>query len=182
MESAVYALKSQKNIDFAKLGLAGHSHGGYEANFIATQSRLFAAYVGGAGNSDLVRSYHSFNYDYTSPFYWQFEEQQYRLFKPFAEDKNLYIDNSPVYHAEKVTQPILLWTGTNDQNIYWEQTMEYYLALRRNNKKVIALFYDKEGHSFNKRENREDLFVRISDWFEYHLKGIRKDWIDILDS
>lgn len=182
VESGVNALRSHKHIDFAKLGLVGHSHGGYETNFIATQSKLFAAYVGGAGNSDLVRSYHSFNYNYTSPFYWQFEEQQYRLFKPFAEDKNLYIDNSPVYHAEKVTQPILLWTGTNDQNIYWEQTMEYYLALRRNDKKVVALFYDKEDHSFEKRKNREDLFVRISDWFDYHLKGIRKDWIHVMNS
>lgn len=182
VESAVAALKDIESIDFGRLGLVGHSHGGYEANFIATQSRMFAAYVGGAGNSDLVRSYHSFNYDFISPFYWQFEEQQYRLFKSFAEDKNLYIDNSPVYHAEKVTHPILLWTGTNDQNIYWEQTMEYYLALRRNNKKVIALFYDKEGHSFSKKQNREDLFLRISDWFDYHLKGIRKDWIDVINS
>ncbi|WP_449397657.1 prolyl oligopeptidase family serine peptidase [Chryseobacterium wanjuense] len=42
--------------------MVGHSHGGYESNFIATQSKLFAAYVAGAGNSDLVRSYHSYNY------------------------------------------------------------------------------------------------------------------------
>lgn len=178
VESAVRALSHNKNIDFARLGLVGHSHGGYETNFIATQSRMFAAYVGGAGNSDLVRSYHSFNYNYTRPFYWQFEEQQYRMFKSFAEDKNLYIDNSPVYHAEKVSKPILLWTGTNDQNIYWEQTMEYYLALRRNNKKVIALFYDKEDHSFIRHVNRSDLFIRISEWFDYHLKGAEKDWID----
>lgn len=178
VESSVAALNDHTNIDFARLGLVGHSHGGYETNFIATQSSLFAAFVGGAGNSDLVRSYHSFNYNFTRPFYWQFEEQQYRMFKSFAEDKKLYIDNSPVYHAEKVTGPILLWTGTNDQNIYWEQTMEYYLALRRNSKKVIALFYDKEDHGFINKANRDDLFVKISDWFDYHLKGIKKDWID----
>lgn len=181
VESAIHALQHKKNIDFERIGLVGHSHGGYETNFIATQSNLFAAYVGGAGNSDLVRSYHSFNYNYTRPFYWQFEEQQYRMFKSFAEDKNLYIDNSPVYHAEKVSKPILLWTGTNDQNIYWEQTMEYYLALRRNNKKVIALFYDKEDHSFIRTVNRHDLFIRISEWFDYHLKGVKKDWIDLMN-
>ncbi|MDQ0477463.1 S9 family peptidase [Chryseobacterium sp. MDT2-18] len=180
VESSIAALKDNHSIDFARVGLAGHSHGGYETNFIATQSKKFAAYVGGAGNSDLVRSYHSFNYDYFRPFYWQFEEQQYRMFRSFAEDKNLYIDNSPVYHAEKVTRPILLWTGTNDQNIYWEQTMEYYLALRRNHKKVIALFYDKEDHSFLNRANREDLFVKISAWFDYQLKDIKKDWIDVM--
>ena len=176
VESSLAALETLPFIDFRRVGLMGHSHGGYETNFIATQSTKFAAYIGGAGNSDLVRSYHSFNYDYFSPFYWQFEEQQYRMYRSFAEDKNLYLDNSPIYHAEKVTSPILLWTGTEDKNIVWEQSMEFYLGLRRNNKKVIALFY-KDGHSFDSRINREDLYIRISDWFDYHLKGIPKDWI-----
>lgn len=176
VESSLDALQTFSFIDFGRVGLMGHSHGGYETNFIATQSKKFATYVGGAGNSDLVRSYHSFNYDYFSPFYWQFEEQQYRMYKSFAEDKNLYIDNSPIYHAEKVSGPILLWTGTKDENIVWEQSMEFYLGLRRNKKEVIALFY-KDGHSFDSRINREDLFTRISDWFDFYLKGVPKDWI-----
>ncbi|TXF78848.1 alpha/beta hydrolase family protein [Chryseobacterium sp.] len=177
VESALDALKDMPSVDMQKVGLMGHSHGGYETNFIATQSRRFAAYVGGAGNSDLVRSYHSFNYNFVSPFYWQFEEQQYRMFKPFAEDKNLYTDNSPVYHAEKVSSPILLWAGTKDENIAWDQTMEFYLGLRRNGKKVVALFYRGDGHNLLNTANREDLFIRISDWFGYHLKGLEKDWI-----
>ncbi|SFC19484.1 alpha/beta hydrolase family protein [Kaistella jeonii] len=178
VDSGMNALAPITSIDFEKVGLMGHSHGGYETNYIATQSNKFATYVGGAGNSDLVRSYHSFNYDYFSPFYWQFEEQQYRMFKSFAEDKNLYIDNSPIYYAEKVSRPILLWTGTKDQNILWEQTMEFYLGLRRNHKEVIALFYGDEGHSFGNKANREDLFLRISHWFDYYLKGVKKEWID----
>ena len=178
VESSLKALEGKNGINFEKLGLLGHSHGGYQTNFIATQSKRFAAYVGGAGNADLVRSYHSFNYDYSIPFFWQFEEQQYRMYKSFAEAKNLYIDNSPVYHAEKVSSPILLWTGTKDENIEWEQTMEFYLSLRRNNKKVIALFYENEGHNMIKERNREDLYVKISDWFDYHLKGERKNWIE----
>lgn len=178
VESSIKALDGKNGINFEKLGLLGHSHGGYQTNFIATQSKRFAAYVGGAGNADLVRSYHSFNYDFTSPFYWQFEEQQYRMYKSFAEAKNLYIDNSPVYHAEQVNSPILLWTGMKDENIKWEQTMEFYLSLRRNNKKVIALFYEDEGHHMIKERNREDLYFKISDWFDYHLKGEKKNWID----
>lgn len=178
VESAMDALKNKPSVDLTKVGLIGHSHGGYETNFIATQSPRFAAFVAGAGNSDLVRSYHSFNYNFLSPFFWQFEEQQYRMFTSFADNKELYISNSPVYHAEKVKKPILLWTGLLDQNIDWNQTMEYYLALRRNHKKVIALFYNGEEHSFLKQENRRDLYLRISDWFDFHLKDIPADWID----
>ena len=180
VESSLDALGQISAIDFGKFGLIGHSHGGYETNFIATQSKKFAAYVSGAGNSDLVRSYHSYNYNFKSPFYWQFEEQQYRMYKPFAADKNLYIDNSPIYHAEKVSSPVLLWAGTRDENIAWDQSMEFYLGLRRNNRKVAALFYKDEGHSFGNKKNREDLFIRISDWFDYHLKGIKNEWTDKL--
>lgn len=178
VESSLDAINSFEFIDVAKIGLMGHSHGGYETNFIATQSDRFATFVGGAGNSDLVRSYHSFNYDFVSPFYWQFEEQQYRMFKSFYDDKNLYIDNSPVYHSEKVSRPILLWAGTKDENIVWDQSMEFYLGLRRNKKKVLALFYKNDGHSFDDINNREDLFARISDWFDYYLKGLQSSWIN----
>ncbi|WP_449397658.1 alpha/beta hydrolase family protein [Chryseobacterium wanjuense] len=65
-------------------------------------------------------------------FYWQFEGGQYRMPGSFTNFKSLYIDNSPVYHAEKVNVPILLWVGKKDENIDWQQTMEFYLALRRN--------------------------------------------------
>ncbi|MCJ8498615.1 prolyl oligopeptidase family serine peptidase [Chryseobacterium salipaludis] len=177
VESAMDALKNKPSVDLTKVGLIGHSHGGYETNFIATQSPRFAAFVAGAGNSDLVRSYHSFNYNFLSPFFWQFEDRQYRMFTSFADNKELYISNSPVYHAEKVNKPILLWTGMLDQNIDWNQTMEFYLALRRNHKEVIALFYKDEEHSFLDIKNRADLFNRIAQWFDHHLKGYTRDWI-----
>ncbi|MDP2452501.1 MULTISPECIES: S9 family peptidase [unclassified Kaistella] len=180
VESSLDALQTLSSIDFQKVGLMGHSHGGYQTNFIATQSTRFAAYLSGSANSDLVRSYHSFNYNFVSPFFWQFEEQQYRMFKSFAEDKQLYIDNSPIYHAEKVSGPILLWAGTKDENIVWDQSMEFYMGLRRNHKKVTALFYKGQGHDFQDKTNREDLYTRISEWFDFHLKKINSEWISIL--
>lgn len=178
VHSSLDALKSNKMIDFSRIALVGHSHGGYETNFIATQSCRFATYISGAGNSDLVRSYHSFNYQWSGPFFWQFENGQYRMPGSFAEYKDLYIKNSPVYYAEQVDKPILLWTGKEDQNIYWEQTMEYYLALRRNKKKVIALFYPNDGHSLQKTVNRVDLYTRIYDWLDFYLKDKKQDWIE----
>lgn len=178
VESSLKALRNIVAIDFDKIGLIGHSHGGYETNFIATKSSMFAAYVAGAANSDLVRSYHSFNYNFNSPFFWQFEDGQYRMPGPFASYKSIYIENSPVYYADNVTKPILLWAGTKDYNIFWEQTMEFYLALRRNKKEVIALFYQEDEHSLRKIENKIDLHRRVSQWFDYHLKGDKKyRWI-----
>ena len=178
VNNAMDAIQDNLAIDFTKVGLVGHSHGGYETNFIATQSNRFAAYVSGSGNSDLVRSYHSFNYNFKRPFYWQYEDGQYEMPGTFTENKALYADNSPIYHAEKVTGPILLWTGMEDYNIFWEQTMEFYLGLRRNHKHVTALFYPKDGHSFSKIQNKIDLYSRIYEWLDYHLKNRKEEWIE----
>lgn len=167
------------SIDKSKIGLIGHSHGGYQANFIATHSDRFATYVSGAGNSDIVRSYFSFNYNFTSPFYWQFENGQYQMHKSFSEDKDLYFQNNPIYYVDQVDAPILLWAGMKDQNIDWNQTMEFYIGLKRNRKKVISLFYPNEGHTIMDNRTSKDLCVRILDWFDYFLKGDKNvEWIN----
>ncbi|MGD9978822.1 MAG: alpha/beta hydrolase family protein, partial [Bacteroidales bacterium] len=168
---ALDAVSSNVLIDKNKIGLIGHSHGGYETNFIATHSDRFAAYVSGAGNSDIVRSYFSFNYNFLSPFYWQYETGQYKMGKSFTEDRNLYFQNNPIYDVDQVTAPVLLWAGKKDQNIDWEQTMEFYIGLKRNNKKVVALFYPNEGHALMGTDACRDLVSRILDWFGYFLKG-----------
>lgn len=178
VELGMDAIKNNPSIDFNNVALIGFSHGGFETNFIATKSKRFKTYLAGGGNCDLVRSYFSYNYNFYSPFYFQYENGQYRMPRSFVEDKQLYINNSPVYFAEQVTAPILLWAGMKDQNIYWEQTMEFYLALKRNNKTVTSLFYPNEAHGFQKTESRIDIFKKVSDWIDYHLKGLKTDWID----
>lgn len=180
VNKALDAIQNRPYIDQSKIGLTGHSHGGYETNFIATQSNRFAAYLSGAGNSDIVRSYFSYNYNFHSPFYWQYENGQYELKFPFSENKKLYFDNNPIYNAEKVNAPILLWTGKKDENIKWDQVMEFYIGLKRNKKDVIALFYPNQGHNpaFNS-EDRKDLYYRTLEWWDYFLKDKTNiDWIN----
>lgn len=180
VNSALDALNTNMNIDREKIGLAGHSHGGYETNFIATHSDRFAAYVSGAGNSDLVRSYFSFNYGFLSPFYFQFENGQYELKKKFSEDKDLYLKNSPIYHVEKVNVPVFLWAGKKDDNIAWDQVMEFYIGLKRNNKNVIAVFYPSRKHDLGRgNEEGKDLFIRMLEWWDYFLKDQKEvSWIN----
>lgn len=179
---ALDALEDNPCIDKSRIGLFGHSHGGYETNFIATHSDRFAAYIAGAGNSDIVRSYFSYNYNFTSPFYWQYETGQYQMKKSFSEDKQLYFQNNPIHYVDQINAPVLLWTGKKDQNIYWEQTMEFYIGLKRNKKKVVALFYPEEGHAIFSREACNDISLRILDWFDYYLKGKKdSEWIEKLD-
>lgn len=169
---ALDAICGRAYIDMEKAGLTGHSHGGYETNFIATRSNRFAAYISGSGNSDIIRSYFSYNYNFSSPYYWQFENGQYEMKMPFAENKKLYFDNNPVYSADRVTAPVLLWAGKKDMNIHWDQVMQFYVALRRYKKETVALFYPGQGHDVGvNTPEMSDLNRRILDWWDYFLQG-----------
>ncbi|MGH1517093.1 prolyl oligopeptidase family serine peptidase [Chryseobacterium sp. JK1] len=167
-------------IKIGKLGLMGHSFGSYLTNFIATHTRSFSAFISGSGVSDLISSYFSYNTNYSSPHYWQLETGQYDIGRSFFEDKELYLKGSPVLNAEKVNAPVLLWTGLKDRNVVPEQTMEFYIALKRSNKQVINLQYPKGGHDLGigSREAK-DLNTKILDWWDYFLKGKTEiPWID----
>lgn len=178
VERGLKLLKKINYINFDKMGLIGHSHGGYETNFIAANSNHFKTYVSGAGNSDIIRSYFSYNYNFLSPFYWQYENGQYEMPSSFSENKKLYLRNSPIINVDKVKAPILLWAGKKDQNIEWDQVMQFYIGLKRNMKDAVALFYPNEGHGLLNEEARFDLFFRIFDWFNFFLKDkYEVDWI-----
>ena len=173
------ALAHSTQINWNRIGLIGHSFGGYETDYIATRSNRFAAFVAGSGVSDIVWDANAFNYNFDYPDYVRIEANQYKLGVPFSADKDLYFNNNPVYHAEKVNAPVLLWSGTEDQNVPTGQTMAFYNALRRNQKQVIALFYKGEGHDLQHKQAQIDLKSRILDWFDYFLKGdIQGGWIE----
>lgn len=170
--------KEEKSIDKNKLGLMGHSHGAYRTNFIITQTDMFKAAVSGAGNSDIIRSYFSYNNNFVKPFYFQFETGQYRMHSSFKDHKQVYLDNSPIIFVDQVKTPLLSWTGKKDENIQWEQTKEFFIGLQRNKVPHIALFYKNEGHTILDKKNSEDLTTRIINWFNYFLKEEKtSQWI-----
>jgi predicted peptidase len=170
VHQALDALAGNALIDTGRVGLIGHSFGGYETNFIATQSDRFAAYVAGCGVSDLVNDFHAFNYHFKFPEFIRIETLYYKMGMPFAAKKSLYTRNNPLYHADKVQAPVLLWTGLDDENVPSRHTMAFYLALKRSHKEAIALFYKDEGHALQNPEAQVDLTSKIMDWFNYYLK------------
>ncbi|MCP1994351.1 S9 family peptidase [Flavobacterium sp. HSC-61S13] len=171
-------VEQEKSIDKNKLGLMGHSHGGYKTNFIITQTNIFKAAVSGAGNSDLVRSYFSYNNNFSKPFYFQFETGQYNMPGSFKDYKQMYLNNSPILYVDQVKTPLLSWSGMHDQNIESDQTKEFFMGLQRNKIPHIALFYKNEGHTLLDSKNSEDLTSRIINWFDYFLKDEKtSQWI-----
>jgi len=180
VESSLDALQNHSEVDLMNVGLIGHSFGGYRTDFIATHSSRFKTYISGAGASDLTRMYFSYNETSSTPFYWQFEEGQYNMHASYAENKKIYRENNPIENVHRVNAPMLLWAGMEDKRIVWDQTMEFYIGLKRNKKDVVALFYPGEAHVFTTGSKAEkDLEVRIQDWWDYFLKGKRGiSWIE----
>ena len=139
---------------------------------------MFAAAVSGAGVSDNIRGYFTVNSEFNNAEIWRFENQQYRMNGSFYEDKESYLRNSPVFNADKVNTPILIWTGKNDNNVKPEQSTAFFLALRRLNKKSIMLQYPNEGHTLLSLNAQEDLNSKVMEWFDYYLKGeYPKEWL-----
>lgn len=154
-----------------KIGLIGHSFGGYEANFIITQTNLFATAVSSAGVADLTSWYLTMGWNTGTPEIWRFENQQWRMGKSLFEDKTAYSRNSPMEHVTNIQTPLLSWTGKEDRQVHWYQSIEFYLALRRLNKEHILLVYPQEKHVIRNPKNQKDLSKHIKQWFDYYLQN-----------
>lgn len=171
VEVAVKQVIEKYDVDQKKIGLIGHSFGGFEVDFIITQSKLFACAVAGAAFTNLLSSYLAVSPNYNIPNFFKMEYGQARMKVSPYDDMQGYLKNSPVIHADKVTTPLLSWTGLQDPQVLPSQSFEFYMALRRLGKKYILLAYPGEGHDINAKENAIDLTRRIEAWFDYYLKG-----------
>jgi len=83
----------------------------------------------------------------------------------------LFIKNSPIFAADKVTTPLLMMSNRGDRAVTFVQGMEFFTALRRLGKKAWLLTYDHGDHSLNDEKDRMDLQVRIAQFFDHYLKG-----------
>lgn len=177
--SAIEYLSKQIAIDTTNMGLIGHSFGSYETNFIITQTSIFKTAVSSAGVSDLISFYHNLNWDTKRPDSWRLETDQLRMGKPFTEIPIEYLENSPIFHADKIKTPLLIWAGKSDNQVNWHQSVEMFLALKRLNKDVNLILYEGVSHTLNNDEVGKDASRKVKQWFDYYLKGLQApDWLD----
>jgi dienelactone hydrolase len=168
--AAANFLSKKKWVDAKKMGLQGHSFGGYETNYLVTHSNLFAAACSAAGFGDLISWYLS-DARTTYPMYWA-EKSQGRLGATPWQNTNLYLANSPILKVNTVTTPMLLMNNKDDNIVLFSQGLEMFSALRRLGKKVWMLQYDGETHTINQGSvEAEDFHKRMMQFFDHYLKG-----------
>ncbi|HEV2666677.1 MAG TPA: prolyl oligopeptidase family serine peptidase, partial [Blastocatellia bacterium] len=158
-------------VDARKIGVVGHSWGGFDASYLATHSDLFAAAVAGAPITNLVSNYGNHHWNIGIAETDHIETGQQRMEVPLWEDLQAYIRNSAVYNAQNMKTPLLLEAGDNDGTVFWHQSVELYNIARRAKKDVVMLVYGGEEHGLSKKPNQIDYHRRIHEWFGHYLKG-----------
>lgn len=170
VESAVNAVKKMGIVKENHIGIIGHSYGGFEASFIISQTNTFAAAVSGSGIMNLISNYFTHASSIPRSNAWRYESQQFRMpLSPMA-DWDGYIRNAPLANAANIDTPLLSWAGKQDQTVFWTQSAELHLALRRLKKKNIFLVYPGELHNILTEALQKDLTAKTKNWFDYYLK------------
>jgi dipeptidyl aminopeptidase/acylaminoacyl peptidase len=165
-------------VDGDRIGLVGHSWGGYQTAFTVTQTDLFRAAVAAAPLTNLISMYLSVFSNLGMTNARIFEVHQVRMEVPFWEDVESYIRNSPVFHIERMNTPLLVAFGDEDGAVEFNQGVELYNAARRAGKDMVLLVYAGENHSLAKKPNQIDYHRRVMQWFGHYLKEEpAPDWI-----
>lgn len=159
-------------IDPNKMGLHGHSWGGYQTSFLITQTNRFKAAAAGAPLTNMISMYDLIYWNSGSGNMSIFEASQGRFLGGPWENWDAYERNSPIYQVKNVQTPLLMLHNDKDGAVDFTQGIEYYNALRRLKKPVILVQYLGENHGLGKLENRKDYAVRMLEFFDHHLKGM----------
>jgi len=158
-------------VDEARVGLHGHSWGGYQTAFLVTQTNAFKSAIAGAPLTDMISMYSSIYWNTGSANQPIFESSQGRFTSGYHDNLDAYVRNSPIFHAQKVQTPLVILHNDKDGAVDFTQGIEYYNTLRRLQKPVVMLQYRGENHGLRNPVNQKDYLVRMREYFGHYLKG-----------
>jgi dienelactone hydrolase len=174
----VQSLIAKGFVDEKHIGLQGHSWGGYQSAFLVTQTDMFAAAEAGAPVSNMTSAYGGIRWESGLSRMFQYERSQSRIGKTLWEARDAYIQNSPIFFADKIKTPLLILHNDKDGAVPWYQGIELFMALRRLERPCWLLNYNDEPHGIVKDENRRDFSIRMQQFFDHYLKGeLAPEWM-----
>lgn len=162
-------LKKYDFVDSKKVGNLGASYGGFMTMLLATKTDMFSASIAHAGISNLT--------SYWGEGWWGYLYSGEASKNSFPwNNASLYSDHSPVFHADKVTTPLLLLHGDSDTNVPVGESLTMYTALKLLNKDVELIEYKGADHQIFARDKRFDWWNTMLAYFDKQLKGEPQWW------
>lgn len=158
--AGIDAVEKIAPVDDKRLGVFGHSYGGYMTIWAVTHSQRFKAAVAGAGIANWISYYGQNGIDqWMVPF---FGDTAYN-------DPAIYDKLSPIRTIKDAKTPTFIYVGERDVETPAAQSMEFWHGLKAMGVETSLVIYQDEGHGIRRPENRTDLTNRIVGWFNAHL-------------
>jgi dipeptidyl aminopeptidase/acylaminoacyl peptidase len=159
--AGVDAVLARAPVDGNRLGLMGHSYGGFMTMWGVTHSRRFKAAVAGAGIANWISYYGQNGIDqWMVPFFGA----------TMYDDPAVYRAASPIESIKAARTPTFIYVGERDVECPPAQSFEFWHGLKAMGVPTALLVYDGEGHAFRKPEHQRDLRAREIAWFNKYLK------------
>ena len=176
---AVQKVLSMGFVDPARVGIQGHSWGGYQIAYMITQTNIFRAVEAGAAVDDMFGGYGGIRWGTGMSRAFQYQKTQSRIGVPPWENPMLYMENSPLFWIENIRTPYLTMANDEDDAVPWQQGIEFFTAMRRLGKEAYMFVYNGEKHGLRQRENQKHWTVHIAEYFDYFFKDAPKpDWME----
>lgn len=161
-------VKAHPFIDASKVGCMGASYGGFTTEYLTTRTDIFACAISHAGISSIA--------GYWGEGYWGYGYSTNASGHSYPWNrKDIYIDQSPLFNADKVHTPILLIHGTKDVNVPTGQSIQFYTALKLLGREAELVFVKDADHAVVDYQQRIIWNNTILSWFAKYLKG-RPAW------
>ncbi|MEO1369049.1 MAG: prolyl oligopeptidase family serine peptidase, partial [Acidobacteriota bacterium] len=169
LEGTELFLEAHPFVDPERVGAIGASYGGFMTMYLQTRSDLFAAAVSHAGISNLA--------SYWGQGWWGYLYSDAASAGSFPwNNKELYVEQSPLYAADKITTPLLLLHGDADTNVPPVESHQMYTALEVLGKEVELIEIGGQNHTILSLEERRLWTRTILAWFSHHLKDEPHMW------
>jgi dienelactone hydrolase len=158
-------------IDPKRIGIQGHSWGGYEITYMITQTDIFAAVEAGASVSNMTSAYGGIRWGSGMVREFQYEKTQSRIGATLFDRALQFIENSPIFWVERIKTPYLTIHNDEDDAVPWYQGIEFFTAMRRLGKEAYMFTFNTEKHGLRERDNQKYWTVHLDEFFDHFLLG-----------
>ena len=156
-------------IDATKIGCMGASYGGFMTQYLQTQTDIFAAAVSHAGIANHT--------SYWGEGYWGYNYSEVSMANSYPwSHRHLYVDQSPLFNADKIHTPLLLLHGNADTNVPLIESLQMFTALKLLGREVALVEVTGENHHILDYTKREKWLATQMAWFAKWLKGDSTWW------
>ncbi len=165
-------------IDGARVGITGHSWGGYEVSYLVARTDRFRAAVAGAPVVNMTSAYGGVRWQTGMSRAFQYERTQSRIGATPWEARDKFIKNSPLFNIHKVCTPVLILHNDGDGAVPWYQGIEFFSALRRLEREAYLFNYNDQGHGLTDQAATRHWTVHLDEFLDHHLKGTpQPEWM-----